>query len=237
MHGAGGSYITVQQEREYVYAALHSAASFHCLVEDWKSCEELKPKLKEIWVFPNQKDEKEQHRTEWCAAANKYRCMRFGKSSRNIKMQRTCAGPKGCERTPNTSGKLRVKKHLGVHDMVRRADRNGESFIWCRKCAGYARQKNDESVQAGENGFERKWEKCTDESQHSKRRRSLSRLREDGKVEGQKEGLPGRNIKDWEESSGMEVSWSNKDYGILPRRDCWKMEEFYRKKMKSAAGT
>ena len=37
---------TVQQEREEIYAALQYAASFHCLVEEWKDCEELKPKPK-----------------------------------------------------------------------------------------------------------------------------------------------------------------------------------------------
>ena len=30
----------MQQEREEVYAALQYAASFHCLVEQWKDCEE-----------------------------------------------------------------------------------------------------------------------------------------------------------------------------------------------------
>ena len=38
---------TVQQEREEVYAALQYAASFHCLVEEWKDCEEVRPKPKE----------------------------------------------------------------------------------------------------------------------------------------------------------------------------------------------
>ena len=37
---------TLQQESEEVYAALQCAASFHCLVEEWKDCEELKPKPK-----------------------------------------------------------------------------------------------------------------------------------------------------------------------------------------------
>ena len=37
---------TVQQERE-VYTALQYAASFHCLVEEWKDYEELKPQPKE----------------------------------------------------------------------------------------------------------------------------------------------------------------------------------------------
>ena len=38
---------TMQQEREKVYVALQYAASFHCLVEQWEDCEELKPKPKE----------------------------------------------------------------------------------------------------------------------------------------------------------------------------------------------
>ena len=37
---------TLQQEREEVCAALQCAASFHCLVEEWKDCEELEPKPK-----------------------------------------------------------------------------------------------------------------------------------------------------------------------------------------------
>ena len=32
---------TMQQEREEVYAAVQYAASFHCLVEEWKDCDEL----------------------------------------------------------------------------------------------------------------------------------------------------------------------------------------------------
>ena len=38
---------TMQQEREEVHAALQHAASFHCLAEEWKDCEELRPKPKE----------------------------------------------------------------------------------------------------------------------------------------------------------------------------------------------
>ena len=41
---------TVQQEREGVTAALQYAASFHSLVEDWKDCEELRPKPTERWI-------------------------------------------------------------------------------------------------------------------------------------------------------------------------------------------
>ena len=29
--------------------------SFHCLVEQWKNCEELRPKPKEKWIFVDQK--------------------------------------------------------------------------------------------------------------------------------------------------------------------------------------
>ena len=41
-----GPCIPRPKERE-VHAALQYAASFHCLVEEWKDCEELKPKPKE----------------------------------------------------------------------------------------------------------------------------------------------------------------------------------------------
>ena len=45
---------TMQQEREKVYAALQYAASFHCFVEEWKDCEDLKRKPKEKWNFVDQ---------------------------------------------------------------------------------------------------------------------------------------------------------------------------------------
>ena len=79
---------TVQQEREReeVYAALQYAASFHCLVEEWKDCEELKPKPKEKWTCMDQKREEMKHQTEWCAQVNKYRCTGCGRSSKYMKM-------------------------------------------------------------------------------------------------------------------------------------------------------
>ena len=40
------------------------AVSFHCLVEQWKDCEELKPKPKEKWVFVDKKSGETKHRTE-----------------------------------------------------------------------------------------------------------------------------------------------------------------------------
>ena len=59
---------TVQQEREEAYAALQYAASCHCLVEEWKDCEELKPKPKEKWILVDKKSEETKHRTELSAS-------------------------------------------------------------------------------------------------------------------------------------------------------------------------
>ena len=55
---------TVQQRgREEVYAALLCAASFHCLVEEWKDCEDLKR------ILVDRKREDARHRAEWSAEA------------------------------------------------------------------------------------------------------------------------------------------------------------------------
>ena len=127
----------MQQEREQVYAALQYAASYHCLVEEWNVCEELRPKPKEKWIFVDKKSEETKHRTEWCAEAEKYRCMRCGRGSKYMKMPGKRTGPKYLS---ENVGKWR-KRHLGGHDLVRRVDRQGEFWIWCRKCWGYARQR------------------------------------------------------------------------------------------------
>ena len=84
---------TMKQERE-VYAALQYAASFHCLLEQWKDCGELRPKRKEKWIFGDKKSEETKHRTEWCAEADRYRCLRCGRGSKYTKMPGKCTGPK-----------------------------------------------------------------------------------------------------------------------------------------------
>ena len=56
---------TVQQEREEVHAALQNAAGFHCLVDERKDREELKPKPKEKWTFVNKKRDAKVA-SEWC---------------------------------------------------------------------------------------------------------------------------------------------------------------------------
>ena len=91
---------TMQQEREEVYAALQYAASFHCLVH--------RPKPKEKWVFVEKEWENTKHRTEWCAEADKYRCVRCGRGSKYTKMPGKRTGPKFLSKSP---GKWR-RRHL-----------------------------------------------------------------------------------------------------------------------------
>ena len=104
---------TVQQGREEVCAAMLFAASFHCLVEERKDCEELKPTPKEKWTFVDQKGEARKHRTEWCAAAIKYRCLRCGRSSTNLKIQGKCEGPKWLQEDSKHKLGRWGKSHLG----------------------------------------------------------------------------------------------------------------------------
>ena len=99
---------TQKQEREDIYVALQYAASFHCLVKEWKDCGELKPKLKEKWSFVDRKNEGTKHRTEWRAEADRYRCMRCGKGSKYMKMP----------------GKVQD------HNSRRKVWENGEDVIW-----------------------------------------------------------------------------------------------------------
>ena len=80
--------------QEEVYAALQFAASFHCLVEEWKDCEVLKPKPKEKWIIVDTKREESKHRTKWCAETNKCRCMRCGRGSKYMKVPGKRTGPK-----------------------------------------------------------------------------------------------------------------------------------------------
>ena len=67
---------------------------FYCLVEEWKDCEELKPQPKENLISVDMKREETRHRTEWCAEARKYRCMRCGKGSKCKKFKRKMHIPK-----------------------------------------------------------------------------------------------------------------------------------------------
>ena len=76
---------TFQQEREGVYEALQYAAW-------WRDGKTVK--TKEKWTFVDKKRKETRHRTEWCAAASKYRCLRCGRGSGYMKMHGQCTGPK-----------------------------------------------------------------------------------------------------------------------------------------------
>ena len=39
-------------------------------------------KAEKTWIFVDQKREETKHRTEWCAEANRYRCVRCDKGSK-----------------------------------------------------------------------------------------------------------------------------------------------------------
>ena len=149
--------------------------SFHCLVEEWKDCE-LKPKPIEKWTFVDQKKEETKHRTEWCAAVNKYRCMN---------MQQVHEDATKKYRTKILVEKIGKwgKRHLGGHDLVRRLDGQGEVLIWCRKCSGYARQRVGP-----------KWMNCCKPEQAGTKEHGMMSKRiqvlEDGRV-------PAKEARDW----------------------------------------
>ena len=59
------------------------------------------------------------HQTEWCAQANKYQCMRCGKSSKYMKIPGKCTGPKCLSKCMVKWGEI----FGGDFDLVRRVDR------------------------------------------------------------------------------------------------------------------
>ena len=102
-----------------------------------ENCEDFRPKPKEKLYFVDRRRERVMHRTEWCAEANKCRCMRCGKGSKYIKMTGRCEDQNSCQKK---LGKWR-SRHLGGHDLVRRMERQGEVLIWCRMCSGDGHQR------------------------------------------------------------------------------------------------
>ena len=51
------------------------------------------------------------------------------------------------------------------------------------------------------------------------------------KIKGQKRKVTSKEYKKFGRNFRLEVSWPTKDNGILPRRGCWKIEEFCPKKI------
>ena len=101
---------------------LQYAASFHCLVEEWRGCEELEPKPKEKWVFVDREVESKNHRTQWCAATSRYRCLRCGRKQYEYEDARGGVRAQGGWEWNATPPKLKKweKARMGEQDMVRR---------------------------------------------------------------------------------------------------------------------
>ena len=102
----------ILQEREEVYATLQYAAGFHCLVEEWKECEELTPKAKQMRVFVDKKrGSKEASRGVVCGSKHIF-VNEMRRSRTNMKIQGACEGPKVA------AGRLQTQaEKLGVIDI------------------------------------------------------------------------------------------------------------------------
>ena len=93
--------------------------------------------LKSFQVREDGRVPAQEDRMEWCAEADRYRCMRCGRASIKMKMPGKCTGPKFLSKSLEKGR----RRHLEGHDLVRRMDRKDEVLVWCRKCSGYARQR------------------------------------------------------------------------------------------------
>ena len=105
---------------------------------------------------------------------------------------------------------------------TRHGEESGEALIWCRKCSGYARQKNgtliDELLQAGDNEHEGIWNDV-------KTNRAWSPCRGCERMEilkGKKEGLPERTMKDCRRNLRLEVSLAQKVVNTTPQMTCFR---------------
>ena len=64
------------------------------LQSNGKIVKRLGPSRKKSVVFVEKKSDDIKHRMEWCAEADRYRCARCGRGSKNMKMPERCTGPK-----------------------------------------------------------------------------------------------------------------------------------------------
>ena len=155
------------------------------MVEEWKDCKELRPKPKEKWTYVSEKGKAKKHRTEWCAAAIKYRCLRCGRSSNNLKMQGTCGRPTWLREVSKHKLGRWVKTLLGGE----KSGSKWRGFNLAQKVFGlYAaktRTKIDESMQADEHGHERVWEHMKS-NLNPRRGRVPAKNARGWKIEGQK---------------------------------------------------
>ena len=64
----------------------------------------------------------------------------------------------------------------------------------------------------------------------------MPRMREDGKLKGEKKGSPGRNAQGFGRSLRWEVSRPRKGCGTSPRGECWKTRELCPGKAETCSG-
>ena len=171
----------------------------------------------------DKKTKETRHRTEWCAAAGKYQCMRCGRGSKCMKMQGKCTGAKYLS---NNLGKWRVsfgKTHYGK--------KNGqeEVLIWCRKCSGRARQRmgpklmnccKPEQVDTKEHGKMLKHKfRFLKTAGSLPRRQGIGRLKDK-----KKQGIQANSTGDCGMSLKRRDSWHRKVCGTSPERRCCRTE-------------
>ena len=84
---------TIQQEREEVYAALQYAASFHCLVEEWRLCGAYAKGKTKVGLCRQKSGSKEASHGVVCGSKH-ISVNEMRRSRTNMKIQGTCEGPK-----------------------------------------------------------------------------------------------------------------------------------------------
>ena len=114
---------TVQQEKER--RSVRTLA-VRCQLRVGKIVKSSSRSEKENGFSWTRKGEKTKHRTEWCADANKYRCMRCKQKQQVHENARKMHRTKVPVKLLGKSG----KQHLGGRDAVRRMNRQGEVLIW-----------------------------------------------------------------------------------------------------------
>ena len=154
---------------------------------------------------------------EWCAEAGRYRCMRCGRGSKNMKMPGRCTGPKFLSKS---LGKWR-RRHLGGHDLVRRMDRQGEVLIWCRKCSGHARQRMGPKLmnccrpeQMGTKEFGRMLKRL----QTLQEGTAPAKETKNGRIDGKKKRITRREYQRLFSSLKWKVYWHKEACGTWQRR-------------------
>ena len=103
------------------------------MVEEWKDCEELKPKSREKWIFVNKKG-KEASDGVVCDT-EEVSVYEMRKEQQEHEDARKCGGPKWLVEDSKHHKESWGKSQCGGHDRV-----DGEALIWCRKCSGYVRR-------------------------------------------------------------------------------------------------